>query len=137
MSGLALADTSGLLALAEPKDQNHGRARAIAQRHLKAGGRFVASTAILVEWYTLVLARHGPERAAAAMNALLEDPAYEWVDTPLELVKAAVRNWLERYQDQEFSLTDAVSFEIMQTRSIGQAFAFDRHFVIAGFTLLS
>jgi len=43
---------------------------------------------------------------------------------------------LNRYADQGFSFVDAVSFVVMQERSITEAFAFDHHFLIAGFTLL-
>jgi predicted nucleic acid-binding protein len=43
---------------------------------------------------------------------------------------------LRRYADQEFSLTDAASFALMQEQGIKKAFAFDRHFTIAGFEQL-
>jgi predicted nucleic acid-binding protein len=35
--------------------------------------------------------------------------------------------------DQEFSLTDGVSFSVMDTRSIREALTLDRHFTTAGF----
>ncbi len=44
--------------------------------------------------------------------------------------------WLVRFQDQPFSLVDAVSFEVMRAEGVRSAFAFDRHFEIAGFELL-
>ena len=43
---------------------------------------------------------------------------------------------LARYADQDFSLADAVSFAVMRRRTIAEAFAFDRHFLIAGFILI-
>ena len=45
-------------------------------------------------------------------------------------------DWLERYDDQGFSYTDAVSFAVMTERGIRDALAMDRHFATAGFTLL-
>ena len=42
---------------------------------------------------------------------------------------------LRRYDDQDFSLIDAVSFAVMQERNITEAFAFDHHFLTAGFAL--
>ena len=42
---------------------------------------------------------------------------------------------LRLYADQDFSLADAVSFALMQQRNITEAFAFDRHFLTAGFML--
>ena len=58
------------------------------------------------------------------------------LDADLALVEESLRRWLERFSDQRFSLTDAVSFEIMRRERIGQAFAFDQHFLTAGFELL-
>ena len=43
---------------------------------------------------------------------------------------------LRRYDDQDFSLTDAVSLALMRERGISEAFAFDRHFTTAGFSLV-
>jgi len=43
---------------------------------------------------------------------------------------------LRRYDDQDFSLADAVSFAVMRVRGISQAFAFDRHFLVVGYELV-
>jgi len=48
----------------------------------------------------------------------------------------AQREWLERFDDQDFSLTDAVSFAVMTKRGIREALALDRHFCVAGFSVL-
>ena len=45
-------------------------------------------------------------------------------------------NILVKYQDQDFSYTDAVSFAVMRRDGIDRAFSFDRHFVTAGFTIV-
>ena len=43
------------------------------------------------------------------------------------------RQILRKYDDQDFSYVDAVSFALMQEIKITEAFAFDRHFNTAGF----
>jgi predicted nucleic acid-binding protein len=43
---------------------------------------------------------------------------------------------LERFGDQEFSLTDAVSFQLMRSHRVTIAFAYDEDFRTAGFGLL-
>jgi predicted nucleic acid-binding protein len=48
-----------------------------------------------------------------------------------------IAGWLERFRDQHFSLTDAVSFELMRQERVATAFAVDTDFVTAGFELLS
>ena len=47
-----------------------------------------------------------------------------------------IRDRIERFHDQDFSLTDAVSFELMVREGLSEAFAFDRHFTVAGFQLV-
>jgi predicted nucleic acid-binding protein len=136
MNGRALVDTGALLALAGARDQYHGRARDIARRHLAAGRTWCGTTLVLAEFHGLMVKRAGGETARRTVSALLDDPAYEWMDVPARLVRGAASAWLDRYRDQGFTLTDAVSFEVMRRQRIRQAFAFDAHFVTAGFELL-
>jgi predicted nucleic acid-binding protein len=129
-------DTGALLALAGVRDQYHDRARTVAQRHLAAGGTWIGTTHVLGELHALLLKRAGPESARRAVAALLDDPGYEWLDAPAELVRAATSAWLDRFHDQRFTLTDAISFEVMRREQLSQAFAFDAHFVTVGYQLL-
>lgn len=131
-----LVDTSALLALSRRQDQYHGRAVALAERHLATGGRYVGTTLILGELHSHLLYLRGTARARAALISLLDDPIHEWVDVAAELLRDGVTNWLARYADQRFSLVDAVSFEVMRREKITHAFAFDRHFEVAGYELL-
>lgn len=132
-----LADTSALLALSRSQDQHHARAVTIATRHLDAGGRYLGTTLVLGELYSHLLYLRGPAGARAALMHLLDDPVHEWVDVTAKLLREATTRWLLRFADQTFSLIDAVSFEIMRQEKLTHAFAFDRHFEVAGFELLS
>jgi predicted nucleic acid-binding protein len=132
----ALADTGALLALASRRDQYHARAAAIARRFLAGGGRLVGTALILSELHSHLLYLRGPAAARRTLPALLDDPAYEWQDASLPVIRAAAANWLERFADQRFSLTDAVSFEVMRRQHLTTAFAFDEDFEVAGFDLL-
>lgn len=53
-----------------------------------------------------------------------------WSDPELE---TGARDVLRRYDDQDFSYVDAVSFVLMQREEIADVFAFDRHFRTMGF----
>ncbi|MBI1723947.1 MAG: PIN domain-containing protein [Gemmatimonadetes bacterium] len=132
----ALVDTSALLALIRSSDQYHAGAVAITRRFLSSGGRYVGTTLVLGELHRLVLYSRGAADARAAVANLLDDPAHEWFDVTVTLVLDALHNWLDRFRDQRFSLVDAVSFEVMRRERLTHAFAFDRHFVTAGFELL-
>ena len=133
----ALVDTSALLALANTRDQYHVRAGRAAQAHRRNGGRFISTLAVLVEFQTHLLYLRGPAAARDATQALLADSLYEWLPVTPDLVGHAVTGWLARFADQRLSLTDAISFEVMRRERVKHAFAFDQHFEIAGFTLMT
>jgi predicted nucleic acid-binding protein len=132
-----LVDTSALLALANGRDQYHDRASISAREIVASGTRLVGSALVLAEFHAHLLYRSDARRARQVIDGLLQDRLYEWLDVPLALLQSAVSNWLERFGDQRFSLTDAVSFELMKRHRISLAFAYDRHFEVAGFRLVS
>lgn len=130
-------DTSSLLALSRSRDQYHELAVGIARRHLGAGGRFVGTTLILGELYSHLLYLRGPADARTALSRLLDDPAHHWMEVSEVLIRNALDGWLTRFADQRLSLVDAVSFEVMRDERITHAFAFDHHFELAGYHLMS
>jgi predicted nucleic acid-binding protein len=75
-----------------------------------------------------------PERGRPVHR--LRDSAYAWEAVSARVVAEAVANWLERFGDQEFSLTDPVSFQLMRSHRVTVAFAYDEDFRTAGFELL-
>lgn len=132
----AAIDTSALLALASSRDQYHRRAVAIEQRFRRGGGRWVATTLVLAELHGHLLRRIEPQAARRVLDALLGDPAFEWHDCTADTVRGAIERWIAGFSDQRFSLTDAVTFELMRSERLTSAFAFDRDFATAGFELL-
>ncbi|MGH7525536.1 MAG: type II toxin-antitoxin system VapC family toxin [Gemmatimonadales bacterium] len=137
MAHRALIDTGALLAVANPRDQYHGRAVEAGRRFLAGGGRWLGTSLVLAEFHAHILRWRGPRDARELVRAVLADPAYEWVDVSVELIEVAVSGWLERYHDQRFSLTAAVSFEVMRRERVATAFAFDEDFRTAGYALLA
>ena len=131
-----LVDTGALLALSHASDQHHERAVEIAQDHRSAGGTFVGTTLVLSEFYSHLLYLRDPGIARAALRHLIDDPIQEWIEVGTDLVRSASSHWLVRFDDQAFSLVDAVSFEVMRREGLAHAFAFDHHFEVAGFELL-
>jgi len=128
------ADTSGLLALLNAKDENHRRAeRAFAGLRAREAS-LVSTSFVLVETYALAGRRLGLDavRSFRVDFAPLIDVV--WVD---EALHNAGLDLLLNRRRRLLSLVDAVSFVTMRQRNMADAFAFDPHFEQAGFSLVS
>lgn len=96
----------------------------------------VTTNLILAETHATLSRRLGAKAGLAFLDRMAFRPRQVIVWADAELTRAAVDAWVRQRLDRAFSLTDAVSFEVMQREGIAQAFAFDRDFERAGFTLL-
>jgi uncharacterized protein len=132
-----VVDTGALLALASSRDQYHARARRTLARLQESGTRLVSHTLVLGELHGHLIRRIAPRDAHRIIVGLMRDPAFVWMDASADLVMRAFSGWSERFDDQRFSLTDAVSFEVMRVERITNAFAYDQDFVTAGYALVA
>lgn len=135
MAAELFVDTSGWFPLVVQQDAAH---RAVAQalrRRVQSGARVVTSNLVIAETHALLLRRAGRHAAQAFVRTVGEPPnIVVWSTAALEA--RAVADWLDRFDDQEFSLTDATSFAIMSERRITEALGLDGHFEVAGFSLI-
>ena len=126
-------DTSGLLALLNPEDDNHARAKEAFAGLRARRASLVSTSFVLVETYALLGRRFGLD----AVRRFREDfaPLIEVVCVDEPLHDAGLDLLLGR-RTRRLSLVDAVSFVTMRQRNIGEAFAFDPHFEQEGFVLV-
>jgi uncharacterized protein len=125
------ADTSGLLALLNAKDENHARA-ARAFGNLRARKASLLTTSVvLVETYALIGRRLGLDALRSFRTEFAPLIDIVWVDEALH--NAGLDLLLER-RKRHLSLVDAVSFVTMRQADLDEAFAFDPHFEQEGFS---
>jgi predicted nucleic acid-binding protein len=129
-------DTGALLALASSRDQYHQRARQTLSQLQDAGTRLVGHVLVLGELHGHLLRRIEPVEAQRLVTGLMHDKAFEWREVGADRIGRAFANWIERFADR-FSLTDAVTFDLMRSERVTHAFAFDQDFITAGFSLLA
>jgi len=128
-------DTSGWYPLADGSHPDHERMANVLRKRIGDGCRIVTTNLVLAESHALIL-RRLHRRAALEFLRAVRQPPNLIVYSGHELEATAQRDWLSRYDDQDFSLTDAVSFTIMAQRGIDDALALDRHFRTAGFSVV-
>ena len=127
---MIFVDTSAIYALADRRDVNHPDATRMFGTLLQAGRRLFTHSYVLAESMALLDRRLG-RNAMFAFASEARAFEIEWVGRSLHgrAVDAL------RGAGRTVSLVDQVSFLVMQGRGIDEAFAFDRHFALAGFRL--
>lgn len=125
-----LADTSALLALFLPDESNHERAANFGRRRPES--RFVLTELILGELATRLRVRAGADRAVDVARDVLNSSRYQLVFADPELLNGGLAK-MARYSDKRLSLTDCVSFELMEKLGLPAAFTFDRDFRDCGY----
>lgn len=136
IEGAVLVDTGAWLAAFHRRDQHHAEAAAELRRLRGERIPLVVTDLILAELHLHLLHGLGVSRAADHLATLKADPLIEEVFADQGLQESAMADWIRRFAGQPFTLTDAVSFALMQGRGIRSAFTFDRHFSVAGFRTL-
>ena len=128
-------DTSYAIALASPKDQYHTRAEALADELEQSRSRLVTTRAILLEIGGSLARQRFRSAAVELLDSLESDSTVEIIPLSESLYVRALRLYRER-PDKEWSLTDCVSFIVMQDRGLTEALTTDNHFRQAGFRAL-
>lgn len=128
-------DTSAWYVLAVTSTPQHRRFAETLRARVKQGSRVVTTNLVIAETHVLLMRRISHSVAMTFVREVSRSPNII-VRSSEEHEAAAVTDWLERFDDQDFSFTDAVSFVVMTERGISEALALDHHFSSAGFSLL-
>ncbi len=134
MKGL-FVDISAWYPLANRAHPDHKALARSLRAQIRQGATIVTSNLVVAETYALLLRRAGRRAALTFLKAVLQAPTQIEYITP-EREAAAIRNWIERFSDQPFSLADAASFVVMSELGIREALTLDHHFMVAGFIML-
>jgi predicted nucleic acid-binding protein len=118
-----LWDSSAILALLDADDADHGRAVAAADRIAAERRPSFVTNYIEAEAHALLLRKLG---RAIARQWLLTGGLPVLRVLPQEEERA--KTILATHADKDWSLCDAISFALLESRSVRMAFTFDRHF---------
>jgi len=127
-------DSSAYAASVLKSDGNHLAARSILIALSSARRQLLTTNLIAAETHALVLGRSGRLLARQTLAGI--DRSFVFVRVS-EADEVAGRAILDRHADKDCSLTDAISFAVMDRLGLRAAFAFDRHFAQYGIDVLT
>jgi uncharacterized protein len=134
MTGEVFTDAGAWIALNDRGDKYYPVAVEFYQRLLRERRPLVTTNLVIAEAYIAIRRAGGHQPAMRFLDSIRQSSRLLKIYSDARLETAA-EELLRRYADQDFSLTDAVSFAVMQQRGITEAFAFDSHFATAGFVV--
>jgi len=128
-------DTGYVVALELASDQNHRAALKHWRSVAKSLPLLVTTSYIFDEIVTFFNSRGHHAKAVEIGNRLLNSSSIRLVHVEEDLFQEGW-SYFQSHKDKEYSLTDCISFLVMEEFRIDTAFAFDKHFVQAGFKKL-
>lgn len=134
MAAEVFVDTSAWYPAVVASHADHARVAAALTDRVRRRLRIVTTNLVIAETHALLLHRVHRVAALSFVSMVRQSPNVV-VTSDYELEDQAIQRWLAKYEDQPFSMCDAVSFAVMTTRRIPEALALDRHFAAAGFRM--
>jgi uncharacterized protein len=128
-------DSGAWIALALARDPLHASAREQWDLLRGAGARLVTSVPVVIETFTFLDRNAHRDAALAWKNAVFNPGAVKVLPCELGDLEQAW-DYFRRADLHKLSAVDATSFAIMKRVGIRLAYAFDRHFAMAGFRLV-
>jgi predicted nucleic acid-binding protein len=128
-------DTGYLIALEASDDQYHKNALLHWRELIKNLPPIVTTSYVLNEVVTFFNSRNNHTKAVEIGNNIVNSPSVKFIHVDEQLFH---EGWLyfKRHKDKDYSLTDCISFVVMNRLGIKTALTFDAHFVQAGFRSL-
>lgn len=130
----AMVDTSAIYATIDRSERDHADAQAIAARLARERWRLFTTNYVVAETHALVLIRVNRAVAERVLDELDVSPTT--VIRATEADEQRARAIVKQYRDKNFSLTDAITFAVMERLGMDRAFTFDRNFAQYGFVPL-
>lgn len=126
------ADTSFFVAMIGERDQHHRNAVSFMRYYQ---GRLLTTDFVALELGNYLRRVEDRPFFASIKRSLENDKEFEVVEADRTLLDRGIDLYLKR-QDKTWSLTDCISFVLMNDRGIDADLTSDGHFQQAGFTTL-
>jgi predicted nucleic acid-binding protein len=126
------ADSFYFFAILNPKDDAHQKALRFAMEHAEP----IVTTAWVLTELADGLASTNRRTAFSRVVARIQDEPQNEIVAPTDELMARGTALYDARPDKQWSLTDCISFLVMEDRQIAEALTGDHHFEQAGYVAL-
>lgn len=135
MANRAFLDTAYVIALASQADEHHARAVELSRLVVKHRVILLTTRAVCLEIANAFARARSRPVAVQLLEGLEASPSTIIIPASEELYRDGFGLYRNR-QDKDWSLTDCVSFVVMQQHGLTESLTSDEHFEQAGFKAL-
>lgn len=128
-------DTGYVIALEAEDDRHHETTLRHWQDLITSLPPLVTTSFVLNEVVTFFNSRSRHAKAVEVGSRLMSSPSVQFIHVDEDLLHKGW-DYFKQHADKAYSLTDCISFVVMERLGIRTALAFDRHFIQAGFEKL-
>ena len=132
MKNIFFLDTSYIIALEIKNENIHQKVVQHWSQIASASTMLFTTTYIFDEVVTLLNSRNLHNKAIEVGTLLIESPDINLIEID-KFLFAEGWKYFKQHKDKSYSLTDCLSFVVMQQNNITNALTLDRHFKQAGF----
>ena len=133
---MVFVDSGAWIALALSRDSLHQQAREHWRRLQDAGAKLHTSVPVVIETFTFLDRNANRDVALTWKDAIYKAEIVKILPCELRDLDQSWQYFKQR-DLHKLSAVDASSFAIMKRARIRRAFAFDHHFAVVGFKLLT
>lgn len=126
---MVFVDTYALIAWLNPRDAAHQKVTTFLENF---SGQLLTTEWVLLELADALSAPAARSKAVSFLNAVRADPMFEIVGYQEAVYAAGLKIYSSR-SDKGWSLTDCISFGVMNSRGLTDALTADHHFTQDGF----
>ncbi len=132
---MVFIDTGAFIAKFIRSDRFHLRSIEMWEILEKKKEKIVTSNFVLDETFTLLARQSSYAFSAQIAHAVYSSEIIKII-RPSHDTELSALLLFEKFSDQKVSFTDCISFQLMKEYRIKTAFSFDKHFSLAGFSLV-
>ncbi len=129
---LIFADTSYFVAAIGSRDSHHERANRSMHDYM---GDVITTDFVILELGNYLRRLRDRSSFAAILQSIRADPQFQIVEASRQLLNRGIELYGNR-PDKKWSLTDCISFVVMEELGVTEALTSDVHFEQAGFKKL-
>lgn len=129
-------DASHAIALSASTGQHHKQAEIIAEQLEAEGTRLVTTRVVILEIGNALAKFRYRNAVINLLDSLEKDPNVEIIPISEQFVYEKAFQLYRDRPDKEWSITDCISFIVMQDRKLIEALTAEEHFRQAGFRVM-